>query len=441
MMRAAHPARLLLLLGLVGVCVWPLPVSTAVRMGILPVLALLSTAVLLAERRLPVRIWAAVAAILVLSAVYAWNPSHRWVEGMGLLPVPHLSWLPRSAFPAGTWGSLALASGLLAAYALAFQLTARQRKGLLIAAATGAAAMAIAVLVQRLEPQRYAIYELTGVFVNENHFAVFANLMFPVVLALASRARFRAVQEGRVSSPAGLYLLAALLLAGAVMMSRSRAGMVVMALLVLAHLWRGRRLVRLHPFLDAPRASVSRLLGWVAAAAAAGVVLVVLAREFQRRADVASEIQFRLAILRDVGRTWLDRPAWGTGPGSFTAVFPYYQAELFRGQAVLHAHCEPAQGLAEYGWAGLLWLGGAVGLALSARPRRNACSANDGAEIPGFAAWERPALAAGLLALGLHACMDFPLRVPLIALLVAVWAGVWAGSRPAAEPAQAGAVP
>jgi hypothetical protein len=441
MMRLDSPIRLGLLLGLIGVGLGPGPLAGTWRFWSFPVLALLTAASLATERRLPARLWLAAAAIPGLLAVYALNPSHRWMEGVGLLPVSHRSWLPCSAYPAGTWEALALAAGLLAAFALAFQLSTRERNLLLGLAAAGAAAMACGVLLQRLEPNRWSIYETTGIFVNENHFAVYANLHLPLMLALAARARFRAVQAGRVSSPAGLIGLAALLLAAAVVLSRSRAGVTVMVLLVLAHLWRGRRLVRLHPFLDAPRASVSRLLGWVAAAAAAGVVLVVLAREFQRRADVASEIQFRLAILRDVGRTWLDRPAWGTGPGSFTAVFPYYQAELFRGQAVLHAHCEPAQGLAEYGWAGLLWLGGAVGLVLSARPRRNACSANDGAEIPGFAAWERPALAAGLLALGLHACMDFPLRVPLIALLVAVWAGVWAGSRPAAEPAQAGAVP
>jgi O-antigen ligase len=438
-MRWFVPIRLLLLLGLIGACLGPGPIAGTWHLWIFPVLALLAAVSLAAERRLPARLWLAAAAILGLLAVYALNPSHRWRVGIGLVPVAHLSWLPCSAYSPGSWEVLALAAGLLAAYALALQLTERQRAWLLGLAAAGAAAMACGVLLQRLEPNRWSIYETTGIFVNENHFAVYANLHLPLVLALASRARFRAVQAGRVSSPAGLLWLAALLLAAAVVLSRSRAGVTVMALLVLAHLWRGRRLVRQHPFLDTPLASVFRLLGWVAAAAAAGIVLVVLAREFQRRADVASEIQFRLAILRDVGRTWLDRPAWGTGPGSFTAVFPYYQSELFRGQAVLHAHCEPAQGLAEYGWAGLLWLGGAAGLALSARPRRHSCSPNGGAEIPGFAAWERPALGAGLLALGLHACIDFPLRVPLIALLAAVWAGVWAGSRPAADVP--GAVP
>lgn len=439
MMRATRSARLPLLLGLVGLCVWPLPVSPAVRMGILPGLACLSAVVLLAERRLPVRIWAAAAAILALPAVYAWNPSHHWVEGIGLLPVPHVSWLPRSAFPAGTWEALAMAAGLVAAYALAFLLSGRQRTGWLLFAAAGAVAMAIAVLVQRLEPNQWSVYEITGVFVNENHFAVFANLLFPVVLALASRARFRAVQQGRVSSPAGLYLLAALLIAAAVVMSRSRAGMAVMALLVLAHAGRHRRLVQQYPFMDMPVAPVLRMLGWAAAGVAVAFAVAAFAREWRQFGDIAREWNFRLAILTDTLRIWLAQPAWGTGPGSFPAVFPYYQSELLNGRTILHAHCEPVQMLSEYGWAGLGWLAGATGLALSANPRHDRPAATEAVEIPAFADLERSALAAGLLALGLHALVDFPLRIPLIAMSAAVWAGLWAASRP--EPLHDGDAP
>lgn len=439
MMRMVPPFRPVLLLGLVGVCVWPLPVPEPWRIGVLPALALLSAAVLLAERRLPARIWVAAAAILALPAVYAFNPSHRWEEGVGLLPVAHAALLPRSAFPPGSWESLALASGLLAAFALAFQLTARQRKRMLFAAAAGAAAMAIAVLVQRLEPNRWSVYEMTGVFVNENHFAVFANLLLPVVLALASRARYRAVQEGRVSSPAGLFLLAALLLAGAVVMSRSRAGVTVMALLVLVHVGRCRRLVRQYPFMDTPVAPVLRKLGWTAFALAAALAVVAFAREWHQWADAAREWHFRLGILKDTLRAWLAQPAWGTGPGSFSAVFPYYQSGLLSGRTILHAHCEPVQWLSEYGGAGVLWMTGFAGLALSARPRGKRPSANGPAEIPAFADLERPALATGLLALGLHAGIDFPLRIPLIAMVAAVWAGLWAASRPA--PSEAGGAP
>ncbi len=430
MMRLMSSVRLLLLLGLMGACVGPLPIPDPGRIWVVPILAVLAGAGLLVDRRLPARIWAAAAAVLGLLALYAANPSHRWADGIGLLPIDHWTVLPAAAFRAGAWQVMTLATGLLAAYALAFRLSARQRQALLVIATAGAVAMAIGVWIQRLEPRRHPIYELTGVFVNENHFAVFANLLLPGVLALASRARFRAVQSGSLSSPAGLFWLSGVLLAGAVVLSRSRAGVAVMALLVLLHVWRCRRLVRQFPFMDTPAAARWRGLGWLAVAGAAALALATLTREWRSTGDLVREGHFRLGMARDTLHMWRDQPTWGIGPGSFTTVFPYYQSDLFRGRTILHAHSEPVQTLSEYGWAGVLWLAGFVGLALSARPRGNPPSANGAAEIPAFADLERSALAAGLLALVLHSLIDFPLRIPLITMIAATWAGLWAASRP-----------
>ena len=393
------------------------------NLWLLPGLVALSLTVCLFGRVLPLRLWVAGGAILGLIVLCIWNPTYRWSEGVGLLPVEHLRWLPGSAFPSGSWNTLALAAAMLAAYALAFQLNERQVRGLQLAAMLGAAAMALAVLAQRLEPDHPRLFGYTGIFVNENHFAVFSNLILPVVLAMASRSRFHAVQEGLPSSPAGLFLLTAALIGAAVVMCRSRAGVAVMALLVFAHVVLRNRLVRQYPFTGIPISSGAKWLGGLAILVVAGFAIMAFAREWQHPGDIQSEWAFRYGILKDALAAWRAHPVWGTGPGTFSAVYPYYQSEMFQGRSILHAHCEPVQFLSEFGVAGSLWVGMAVWLALSVRGRAR----EDSEPIPPFADLERAAFAWGLVAVSMHALIDFPLRIPVIALLTAAWAGVWAG--------------
>lgn len=216
--RLPVPA-LLLLLFVAAAWPWPLPRPWAA--GLLPGLAILG---LIAARRMPLRMWIGGVIILGLIALYALNPTHRWSPGVGLLPVAHLRWLPGSADPQGTWQTLGLAAAMWAVFALAFRMPARQIRWLQGIALVAGVGMALVVLFQRLGPDPTRIREYTGIFVNENHFAVFSNLLLPVVLVWASRARFRAVQAGQPSSPAGLYLLAAFLMAAAVVVCRSQIG-------------------------------------------------------------------------------------------------------------------------------------------------------------------------------------------------------------------------
>ena len=430
--RCPFPLVLLLLLLGASACNFQMPEPW--DSWLLPGLAVLALAACLFGRALSPRLWMAGAAILVLITLYAWNPTHRWSEGVGLLPVEHIPWLPGSAFPTGSWGTLGLAVSMFAAYALAFQLSQRQVWWLQVIAMLGAVAMALAVLMQRLDPKHSPVFEYTGIFVNENHFAAFSNLILPVALALASRARFRAVQEGKPSSPAGLFLLAAVLMGTAVVMCRSRAGVAVMALEVIVYVWQYHRLVGHYPFVGVPLSSFAKVLGGLAVLLVAALAVAAFAREWRHVETVGREWNFRSGILKDTLAAWRSHPAWGTGPGTFSEVFPYYQSEAFQGRAILHAHCEPVQFLAEFGVAGALWIALAALLALSAkgvnpvRPER----------IPPFAELEQSAFALGLFACALHSAIDFPLRIPLIALLAAAWAGVWAGHRAALSVSENG---
>jgi O-antigen ligase len=365
--------------------------------------------------------------LLGLIALYAVNPSHRWSEGVGLLPVAHLRFLPASAFPSGTLGTLLQASAACAAFLLASSLSARNVWRLQRVLTIAAALLALMAMAQRLEQKPFPIFERTAIFVYENHFAAWANLTLPVVLALGARLHFRSVQEGRMSSPAGLCGLVALLLAAAVVLSRSRAGVAVMALLVAAHFGLREALLRRYPFSGRPLSRWIRTIGAGGVLAAVALAGFAVAREWHTLGVFRGEWNFRSTILKDTLAIWRDDPLWGTGPGTFFNVFPYFQSESLQGLSFRHAHCEPIQFLSEFGLAGSLWVLAAVGVALSARSTRK-----DGA-LPPMAELEHHAFGLGLLACALHGMIDFPLRNPLIWILAAAWAGVWVGTRPAPD--------
>ena len=425
MKARGSPFPLVMLLLMLGVAAWKDPLSAPWKIWALPGLALLSLAGGQLAGGLPARIWTAGGLWLGLIALYAWNASHGWIDGRGLVPLEHFRAWPASAFPEGTWNTFRLALALFAAFALGFRLSRRQIRGMQGIAVAAAIAMALVVLMQRLEPNPFHVYEHTGLFVNENHFAVFSNLLLPVVLVMASRARFRAVQDGLPSSPAGLFLLAAALMAAAVVLCRSRAGVAVMALLVAAHVGLCRRTIREYPFAGVPRSPWLKGLGALSIAVAAGFAVRAFWREWRQIDVIGQEWAFRSGILKDALGAWRDHPVWGIGPGTFPAVFPYYQSAAFEGRSILHAHCEPIQFLVEFGVAGALIVLVAVALALSAR---GPAPAGASSEIPPFADLERRAFGFGLIACGLHCLVDFPLRIPLIALLAATWAGVWGGT-------------
>ena len=93
---------------------------------------------------------------------------------------------------------------------------------------------------------------------------------------------------------------------------------------------------------------------------------MAFAREWKRLGDIRGEWDFRSDIVKDAADIWRAHWVWGTGPGTFTEVFPYYQSETFAERSIRHAHCEPVQFLAEFGVAGGFGVLVALGLLLSA---------------------------------------------------------------------------
>ncbi len=360
-----------------------------------------------------------------LPALYALNASHEWRAGVGLFPLTHWHLLPASAFPEGTirglWLSVALASSLGAAASLPSG-ARRLLTALIVSAAAG---MALLALHQRMVPRPYPVYEWTGLFVSQNHFAAFSYLVFPVALASGARAQYRAFQGGRLSNPSGFCYLVAGLLAGAVIVTGSRAGIAVMVVQVIGFIliqWRirWRYPFAMQPFSRIHRMILGSLLVLVLASGGIG-----LARNLQLVRAVGHDLSFRSTVASDTLAMWRSRQWWGTGPGTFSVVFPYYQTLPVNQYFFKHAHCEPLQFLAEYGiLGGGMTLAGFVLIGRSSRryDRRST-------QVPSFMELEGYGLLLALGGVGLHSLVDFPFRHPLILMLTCVWIGLLAGGR------------
>ncbi len=373
-------------------------------------------------KKRPTRFFIGSILILALLSLYLFNPSHRWEEGVGALPVNHIGFLPASAFPRGTLHTLLFVATSLVVLGLSMNLGRKEIAGLSTVVLFAAAVTALAVLGQRLTPRRFAVFETTGFFVYENHFAAFANLVLPVALFSAASRRIRAFQEGRVSSPAGLIAFAAILLAAAVMISRSRAGLVITGWIVAAFIFQQIRLRRRDPLIAPPASRLAKAGFGSFAAIAVGAVLFGVAREWHGLNRIGEEISFRFQILSDTLSIGCDHPCWGSGPGSFAAVFPYYQTLPVETYFFSHAHCEPVEFLAEYGLlGGGFLLAACLWIVFPKIPTLKSHISNFNSERAGL--W------LALLGIGLHSWVDFPLRHPLNILLTVVWIGILAGNK------------
>jgi len=159
--------------------------------------------------------------------------------------------------------------------------------------------------------------------------------------------------------------------------------------------------------------------GRVAAALAAGagalVVLPLVAPEWIPWARDGSEFSpgLRWRIYGAAARAALDVAPWGVGLGGFADAFAA-QRPGFLLYAPRHAHNEPLHALVELGLPFALALAASVAIA---GPRVRALASRRDA----LAGWS--ALAAGL-AIGSHALVDAPLRVPAVGLGLAALAGL-----------------
>ena len=358
-------------------------------------------------------------ALALLIAVQAINSSHVYSPlQQGLVPHPHLPGLP-----AGVDGRTAAQSLLkLLTYAGMFWLACglaegRQRRGLMAIATGSGFVMAMLVVLQRVTPRPFPVFPLTGMFVNANNYAAYANLLIPVALGLAARAGREARSRGALSHPGYLLRTLAGGLVLSVFMTGSRAGTLIAA---------GQ--VAVWVALEGRAAGApDRVRRWLMALTVLALLAVLFA--FARTvpgvhdgsgvASLKNEIADRLAVDRATLCLFAERWLFGSGAGTFALAFPYYQPVHLAG-FYRYAHNDPLQYLAELGVVGFGLL---AALGLGAWYTGRQARPPPGRAVRGGPD-ERQGAAVALGGLALHALVDFPLHIPAIALLAAAWVGL-----------------
>ncbi len=392
-------------------------------------------------QRWPKYSWFAATMVLVLGLLgashYA-NPRaiHDSETWQFILRASYLPWLPGSLNASSTgqvvWRLAVLGFSLLALMDLSVD--QRARWILLRMVATSTLVIAIIGIVQKAEGAEAMLWATPeqsgsvffGAFRYHANAASFLNLGWPAALAVWMRSYARRPQSIRTS--VDFCTLAICLVA--VFVNTSKAGHVLglIGLLIAAgcfwrHVW---------PFGASKR--VLALLGLLLLAIFVVAVLPVFTGTMQRWDQLLASdgfsngrmIAYRccLTILPDSG--W-----FGTGPGTFRLVFPYYSAafeELGTG-VWTHAHQDYLQGLIEWGYLGFLFWTMLFGGALVVGFRHLKASRQSGQRDLSTSV---AMLALGLLLL--HAMVDFPLQIPAIQYLVVfylalLWSAGWKSRR------------
>ena len=247
----------------------------------------------------------------------------------------------------------------------------------------------------------------TGTFINRNHFAGYLAAIVPFAFALAARARVHADPKdpfrARVASW-GWIAAAALLFLG-ILLSQSRGGLAAALASTAAYALLAR----------SGRPSLRLVVATLAIPAA-----FLLWRD--TRVPLERVVDLDEEVVSSSGRAtvWATSlgvaarfPVIGTGLGTFEEAFKSLGSRDV-GLRYDHAHNDPVQAFVEGGAVALLLLGGIVGAV-------------------GVAAWGARggsgdtlvlAAIAGLVAIGLHAFVDFGLRIPAVGVVAATAIGV-----------------
>lgn len=349
------------------------------------------------------------------------------LDGLGLASD---TWRPLSLTPDATWASVLAGIPVLACLWLGLAAGHRQLQWLLKLWLLGALLQALLGLAQLGPfPALHAgsfFKGVIGTFANSNHLASFLAMCLPLVVWQWRRSLDG---HGRGDTSGWLWAVAGFVLLLAVLAGQSRGGLGT-ALLATAGA------VLLMPGGALRRWKLRWRVGVLALALLAGLATVGTEglRRFEGQtleSDASMRQQNFAATARAAAEFW---PA-GSGMGSFAAVFPRFQPAVAEGGMVDHAHSDYVQLLMEGGLPAALLMALALAL-LVARALALARRLGQGRT----SADEQLMLAAGLglLALLLHAWVDFNLRIPALAMLGAFLAGVYLRPQPPqrAQPAR-----
>ena len=271
--------------------------------------------------------------------------------------------------------------------------------------------------------------QATGTYINPNHFAGLLELILPFSLASALERLDHLDSLPGDGAPPGLprgerlsalifYSFITLLLFSGILLSRSRTGLLSVAIAALAMVlvW-VRRSARPGRFLP--------LLGLLTVAALFSR-WIGLGPLLARYSSLDIDFSTRLSVWKDSAALIRSHPLLGTGLGTFADSFTLVQTTLL-GRTVDHAHNDYLEFAVEWGLPGAAILFGLI-LWLLIRTIR-VCL------YPGDLACRYFALAysGSILALLVHSLADFNLQLPANALLFSAILGL-AASLPSPRP-------
>ncbi len=255
----------------------------------------------------------------------------------------------------------------------------------------------------------------TGTYVNKNHFAGLMEMVLPLAMAGAAIALHRA--DGMRSGVAAFLtawpqLGAVVLIGGALAMSGSRAGALILLVLLAAGFWAFLASV------DARR-TLRAVLGFTVIAA---VLLVFLWQGGLGRllsSDLrGSRVDVWLATLTAFSDYWL----LGSGAGTYRWVFPQYKTAVIDPLIYDHAHNGYLELLLEYGIIGATLMAAFVTAALWRGVLAIRGAHDERARLL------RLGLLLGVLAMLLHEVVDFNLAIPANGVVFFAMLGALSGA-------------
>jgi len=368
-----------------------------------------------------------------LVAVSCLTPGFRYLAFRNetfIMPVRVDWWLPSTTRAGLALRSLWLFDGIyFSCLNLALSVGRRRIIRIVLAAAVGnALALSVFGTVQKLvgstgiyfgsvrAPHEYFFAS----FVYDNHWGAFIILMVGACVGLTLRYAPGARGEGFFHGPAFGGIVAAALLAISIPLSGSRAGTVLLGILLVVALVRG--FPRIAGALRLSGASPGRALAAMAVAAVVAVAGVwavagdvIQARTSKTREQIATMwaqggIGSRSVLYHDTWRMARQRILFGWGMGSYPVVFGLYnsqESKIDRLPVIYHdAHSDWLQSVAELGLAGTALIGAAVALPALAVRRMRVTT------IPYF-------LLSGCVLVGAYAWVEFPFGN--VAVVLAWW--------------------
>ncbi|HEY2483290.1 MAG TPA: O-antigen ligase family protein [Caulobacteraceae bacterium] len=350
-------------------------------------------------------------------------PGHRTVvDAYRAAEIP-LPWLPISLTPAATWDALLGLTPPAAMLVATLTLGDRDRRlvaaGVLVVALASVGLGMLQLAGGEHSPLR--IYAVTnansavGFFANRNHFSGFLATTLPLAAYLATRWARQAPAFSLLWIAAGL-AVGAIDAVGAAS-TGSRAGLLLVLIGAAASVM---VILRARARSSAPRWRFAALAAPAGLALCAiGLIVLAVNPRLEHRVQARTGPELRFELNPQVAKVGLDFAPFGSGAGSFAAVYQMYEPVSSMGPAfVNHAHDDFIEVWLEAGVAGvtlivafLVWWVTATWSRLQGRRGdRGAALALAGSFVVGM--------------LLVHSLVDYPLRTPALITLFAFACGL-----------------